>query len=136
MKSFLFVTLLFFAFTVNAQDSVKVKAPRISIQQQLNVPILVNDISVKLVKVINDSRCPKGVNCIRAGEAKVIVEITEAGKTPRMKEVVIQAAVHPDYYSLIVENKSSKIYAVDLLPYPVYKEKTEAKDYIFKVEVR
>jgi hypothetical protein len=136
MKSYLILIALFFTFTINAQDSIKVKAPRVVMQQHLNIPIEVNSVAIKLVKVLNDSRCPKNVNCIRAGEAKVLVELIEAGEIIKRKEIIIQAANHPDNYPLIFEDRTTKVFAVDLLPYPIYNHKTEVKDYIFKVEVR
>ncbi|WP_375239663.1 hypothetical protein [Aurantibacter sp.] len=136
MKPYLILIALFFTFSISAQDSVKVKAPRVTMQQHLNIPIQVNSVSIELIKVLSDSRCPKGVNCIRAGEAKILVEIIEAGEIIKRKEIVIQAANHPNNYPLVFEDRTIKVFAVDLLPYPVYNNKTEDKDYIFKVEKR
>jgi hypothetical protein len=39
------------------------------------------DISIKFVSVATDSRCPKGVTCIWAGEAKCNMRVTQNGQT-------------------------------------------------------
>lgn len=44
--------------------------------------------SVKFIKVISDSRCPKQVHCVWAGEAKVLLGITTNGKYFE-KEVIV-----------------------------------------------
>ncbi|MCM8569553.1 hypothetical protein NE848_09190 [Gramella jeungdoensis] len=36
--------------------------------------------TIKIKQVISDSRCPKGVTCIWAGEVKVLVEFYDEGK--------------------------------------------------------
>ena len=126
------------AQTKSQNQETVVKAPRITLEKKLNNAIVTNNVSIKLIKVLQDSRCPKGVNCIRAGEVKVLIEVIEAGKIAKLKEVVIQANTHPDSYSLIHKDKdkNTSFFAVDLLPYPVYNTKTETKDYSLKIEVR
>ena len=135
--------VLFFLFTtsltVTAQkEQAQVKAPRITLEKKLNQAITTNDVTIKLIKVLNDSRCPKGVNCIRAGEAKIMVEIIEAGKVAKFREVVIQGSIHPDYYPLIYKDKdkNTSFFGVDLLPYPVNNVTTSPEDYSLKIEVR
>jgi hypothetical protein len=39
------------------------------------------DLSIKFVEVVSDSRCPKGATCIWAGEASCLVELTSGGAT-------------------------------------------------------
>jgi len=41
--------------------------------------VIVNDIQIVL-KEVTDSRCPTGAQCIQAGEAKAVFEITGQGK--------------------------------------------------------
>lgn len=36
-------------------------------------------VSVKFVSLVEDSRCPEGVNCVWAGNARITVQITEPG---------------------------------------------------------
>lgn len=46
---------------------------------------------VKFVKVLSDSRCPKQVTCIWAGEAKVLLRITTGGEYIE-KEVIVSGS--------------------------------------------
>jgi hypothetical protein len=39
------------------------------------------NLAIKFIEVTGDSRCPTGVECIQAGDAKIQVEITYSGKT-------------------------------------------------------
>ena len=42
---------------------------------QYGETFLINGYAIVFKKVISDSRCPEGVACIRAGEAKILVNI-------------------------------------------------------------
>ncbi len=42
------------------------------------------DLTIKFLGVSSDSRCPKGAQCVWAGEAKCEIELTSAGTTTRM----------------------------------------------------
>ena len=37
--------------------------------------VVFKDVAISFVKVLSDSRCPKNVQCVQAGEAKVLVRI-------------------------------------------------------------
>jgi len=45
------------------------------------VTIIGEDLTIKFIDVSHDSRCPRGVQCVWAGEAKCEVEITSGGTT-------------------------------------------------------
>ncbi len=49
-------------------------------------------LTVKFVSVMDDSRCPEGVNCVWAGNAKIKVKISDARGT---KEVEMNTTVGP-----------------------------------------
>jgi hypothetical protein len=102
-------------------------------EQHINKPIVVNDVSVRLVNVLTDSRCPEGVTCIRAGEAKVVVEIVKGGEIRDTKELIIEANTLMNTNSLIFKDEFNEIYAVDLLPYPVYNTKVIEGNYILRI---
>jgi hypothetical protein len=44
-------------------------------------------LKIKFVAVAEDSRCPKGVNCIWAGNARVVLEVGKTGGTPSKLEL-------------------------------------------------
>ena len=44
------------------------------------------ELTIKFVNVIEDSRCPVGVNCIQAGNAKIQIKVTDRrGQTKTME---------------------------------------------------
>lgn len=43
--------------------------------------------TVKFVEMVEDSRCPTGTNCVWAGNAKIKIQITKNGKTPKILEL-------------------------------------------------
>lgn len=78
--------------------------------------------SFTFVSVENDSRCPKGVNCIQAGEATILVELMDG----KQKRVTIDA----DYRR--VERVVTGNVVVDIIalnPYPVNAKPTAKEDY-------
>lgn len=88
--------------------------------------------SVKFIKVISDSRCPKGVTCVWAGEAKVLVEVYENGKVVGQKEVTI-APGGKKHALLSMENKAVQVYGLN--PYPVGNTSIKAEEYVLNLIV-
>jgi len=117
MKYLFLIFALCFTVLVNAQDTtnVKVEAPKIVNQLQLGNSITHDDITINFVKVIRDSRCPKNVNCIRAGEAEVLIRIFEKGE--KSEEKVVKLLANNQLSTLFLSN-DLKISAYNLLPYP------------------
>ena len=115
-----------------AQDSTVVKAPKIVMEQKINQAIPVNNMSVTLLKVLSDSRCPIGVTCIWAGEAKVLVEVITNGKKEK-KEVFITSNGLTKSTSFIASDGEFNINAIDLLPYP--EEGKAVSEYVLKISV-
>ncbi|PSG90447.1 hypothetical protein [Aurantibacter aestuarii] len=115
-----------------AQDTTVVKAPKIVMEQKINQAIPVNNMSVTLLKVLSDSRCPIGVTCIWAGEAKVLVEVITNGKKEK-KEVFITSNGLTKSSSFIASDGEFNINAIDLLPYP--EEGKTIGEYILKINV-
>ena len=72
-----------------AQDStnVKVETPKIVSKLVYGETLQINDIEIKFVQVLSDSRCPKNVTCVRAGEAVVLVDVFKNGKKIEQKEL-------------------------------------------------
>ena len=49
-------------------------------------------LTVRFAEVVSDSRCPMGVQCIRAGEARVRFELRGAGASPEAVVLATQGA--------------------------------------------
>lgn len=82
-------------------------------------------VSIKFVAVESDSRCPKGVNCVWAGNAAVQVQVS-AGR--RSKTLTLNTGPGGAFVSEI-EYQGYQIKLVDLRPYPRSDRQTAAKDY-------
>lgn len=88
MKSFLTLVAVLVVFASEAQES-EVKTPQIAIKLSAGELADLGMFSVKFIEVTQDSRCPRGVTCVWAGQVKALVEITEKGKPPMQREVII-----------------------------------------------
>ena len=93
------------------------------------------NLSIELVEVLSDSRCPKNVQCIRAGEAIILVNIYKGGKVERQEELVIYPTSIPDKTLQVLSSKLTKTTAISLLPYPNGITKTELSNYCLELTV-
>ncbi|CAL68146.1 hypothetical protein [Christiangramia forsetii] len=109
--------------------------------------------SIKFKGVISDSRCPKGVTCIWAGEVKVLVEFYEDGEFKGEKIIVGSNILVDEMYveGEVRKNKistGSKIPVADffsvkdlfidnviVLPYPNISEKISPEQYRLNLKV-
>lgn len=116
MKKFFSLLLILMAFSVNAQsDSLAVKSPKIVCKIKYGKTVGFGDYTIKFAEVISDSRCPKKVTCVWAGEAKVRLEIQKNTEPVENKNVLfdIQGKSTPLFD---MENISVKTYRLE--PYP------------------
>lgn len=68
-----------------------------SVMSQTNRPIRIgisrqkavvkNKLNLRFLEVVEDSRCPTDVNCIWAGNAKIKIQISKPGGTPKIFEL-------------------------------------------------
>lgn len=70
--SFVFLTMTIFANTAEAE--------RITVKIGETSDLAGGKTSVRFVEVVEDSRCPEGVECFWAGNAKIRVEISNEGE--------------------------------------------------------
>jgi hypothetical protein len=87
-------------------------------------------LKVKFSALVEDSRCPKGVDCIWEGNAKIRVELVGAGKQPASFE--LNTNVEP-------KSASGAGYEISLLkldPYPNADARPKEKDYVATLSVR
>lgn len=130
-----FCVLLFFALllgSVNAQDNDSI----VKFYAEINTGELFSfeNKSIQFKKVISDSRCPKGVTCIWAGEAKVLIAILENGK--QIEEQIVTLNGQNQYDLSILGLKD--IYSLNvlhLIPYPVSTQKIKDSEYCLKIQM-
>ncbi len=76
-NSLLAIIILFSTFAFGQEDSAE--TPKIAIKIAKGETVKLKDVSIKFLEVVEDSRCPTGVECIWAGRAIVKVQVTFNG---------------------------------------------------------
>ena len=97
--------------------------------------VSIDNIELELIEIV-DSRCPKSVNCITAGEAKVTVEVYKDGEFLKQKTLII--------YPSGIDKKSASLYisediiisGINLLPYPIKPEKIPEENYTLQLIIQ
>ena len=94
------------------------------------------ELSIAFKKVISDSRCPKNVTCVRAGESEILVAISKNGKLIEQKELVFYAIdVVDNKANIIYKSKDITISGLRLFPYPETTKKIEKNDYCLELKL-
>ncbi len=89
--------------------------------------------SIQFKKVISDSRCPKDVTCIWAGEAKVLIAVMENGKQLK-EEIVTLSAAKNFKFSFSNSKGLYNLNSLDLFPYPLSTHKIEDSEYCLEIK--
>lgn len=134
----LFTLLALFVITFSyAQDSTAVHATAPQIVSKLTKaqPITLEDTTFKFVKVISDSRCPKGVQCIRAGEAIVLVDVVKGGKTISQKRLTFTPMAMNAKDLTLLDEEGLLVRGVNLMPYPDASKKINPADYYLQLQI-
>ncbi|MDG5490574.1 hypothetical protein [Psychroserpens sp. SPM9] len=100
----------------------------------LNEKTNYKDYQVKFKNVISDSRCPKEVMCIRAGEAKVRLALYKNGAFISDKIIIIDASGYViEDNNLAFNADDFKIYGMALTPYPKTTAAIPKKEYHLEI---
>lgn len=122
MKLKLLIVLFSFASLfceINAQTQVVKDSLSISRILAIDEKTEYQNYEIKFERVITDSRCPKSVMCVRAGEAEVLVSIYKKGKFTEDKKIRIDASGFVmESNNLAFKETDFKIYGFSLAPYP------------------
>ena len=87
-------------------------------------------VKVKFSALVEDSRCPKGVDCIWEVNAKIKVELKGAGKESATFE--LNTNVEPK----VASGAGYEISLLKLDPYPNADARPKEKDYVATLSVR
>jgi len=123
MRTFTLIFLCF-AFTSIAAQEDKPTAPQIAIRIDLDETIVTRDMSIHFMEVLEDSRCPEGVVCVWAGQARVKLRIS--GPELEEQEVELTLGI-TNRVDVIYKGDSFVLKAADLAPYPTSKDKGNRK---------
>lgn len=88
--------------------------------------------AVQFKKVVSDSRCPKEVTCVRAGNVKVLVEFYEDGKSLGTDIIIGHDFDLSDKLNGMEINLSS----FEVTPYPTTDYKIQPEDYTVNMKLR
>ena len=87
-----------------------------------------------LKRVVTDSRCPQGVNCIWAGEIEIVVSVYKDNIFIKDENILLSPKLHKEnlaWFSTYFPKQKIKELAV--LPYPKNDKKINPKDYFVKI---
>ncbi len=88
------------------------------------------DLKIKFVQVVTDSRCPTGATCIWAGEASCLLEVTLSGST---KQVII---TQPGLSKAPSQSEfSNYTLSYNIQPYPVLNKQVDKSQYTLSLRV-
>ena len=128
MKYILNLLIILISFNGFAQN-----APKTHSKIQFGETLYVKTIELKFIKVLSDSRCPKTVSCIRAGEAEILVAIYENGVFLKEQKLTFYPLAYKNDALSLYVSKNLKISGINLFPYPINPDKISNKDYFVEV---
>ena len=85
---------------------------------------------IRFVSVVEDSRCPKNVNCVWAGNGKVLLNIADRRKKSRSVEL------NTNLEPRAVTSSGYEIKLLELDPYPVVNETIQPDKYVAILAIR
>ena len=125
---FLILGLIFLSGSITELHAQTGKQIKVGFGQLKTVPG--TRIKVKFISVVEDSRCPTGVNCMWAGNAKIKIQISKSGKAAKAFELNTfgeqqQTALFEGY----------EIRLVGVNPYPKHGVETRKESYVATIAV-
>lgn len=96
-----------------------------------------NDYEIKILKIISDSRCPEGVNCVWAGEVQLELEIYKNQKIEKTKIITINyksLELNKEFFGDYLSS-DKKIKDILISPQKKQGENIELKNYILTVQL-
>lgn len=135
MRTKLFLLLLIAPFVlITGQDSTKIDASKIISKIKVGNTVNFENMSIKFLRFIEDSRCPSDINCIWTGEAKIVIEIYKRDVLIEEKELIFGAQrINPKDIKEICTVKQKMIYAYNLGPYPLSGKPIHPSEYYLEL---
>jgi hypothetical protein len=127
MKKSIFLVFLFIS-TLGFSQEQPIDVPMILAKVPLGKTVQFKNASVKFIKVLEDSRCPKDVTCVWAGQAKLLVEVTEKGKSTKEMELLFGGSSK----NVLCSEEGYQLTGMSLSPYPV-SDDNGVRDYVLLV---
>jgi hypothetical protein len=121
MRTILSTFLLTLLFGIFLTADAKTGEVKLRVAQEKTAPGTA--IKIKFLSIVEDSRCPEGVNCIWAGVAKIKIQLRKTGKPAKEFELNTNQMDK----SITFEGHTIKL--VTLTPYPKSGSTTNAAAY-------
>jgi predicted Zn-ribbon and HTH transcriptional regulator len=134
MKHLLLIFLVVFSTLSFAQKAEKENIKYLKITQKKCVKK--KGYQMVLKEVVNDSRCPEGVNCIWAGEVQVVVSVYQNRKFIQDKTITLSTVYNQeniDWFSGYLPSSQKKIKSIGVVPYPKDGVTVNPEDYYIKI---
>ena len=87
-------------------------------------------LKAKFISVLEDSRCPKGVQCIQAGQGRVAVQLKNGNKKPETVELSTAATGQE------MDFNGYQVKLISLNPYPIMDRPLKPADYVLTLTVK
>lgn len=117
MRNLILVLSILLSTIVMAQNG-KVEVPKIGIKVPMGETVVVEDVEIKFVQVLEDSRCPKYTTCIWAGRVIVEVEVTSNGKKESQSLILGELREDEKESKTVFSSEDITILGLDVTPYP------------------
>ena len=124
----MFVSVLLILSTICAADSTETQEAQLN--KEFDLPfrhkavLKSEELEIVFSSVVEDSRCPKGEQCITSGNGVIELAVKKAAKSA----VIIQLNTAKDPQEQSVEGSDIKL--LDLKPYPGMGKTGSAQDYV------
>lgn len=103
---------------------------------QYGESLTIDGLTIEFEKVISDSRCPEGVECVQAGEAKILVHILKGDALIETKEMTFYSSdVMLKMKPILFKNEAMVINALRLSPYPEVHHRIPEKMYCMDIAI-
>ncbi len=128
------IVIAFFSAFAKAQEtpSPSVQSPTIGIKLALGKSIQLDDVTITFEKVLEDSRCPKDVQCVWAGQIKVQLKIEEKNRTSTQKNIIFSPTSKDD--KIVYSSDVKSINALEVMPYPQTNNTVAEREYILLLQ--
>jgi len=102
----------------------------IAVKLPIGQPMTIEGYTITFLKVIEDSRCPKNVECVWAGMIQVLVEIEDENNNTSQEKLVFQGQqLLQNDSNFSLELKEQKLSFIGVKPYPNASSSIEPDEY-------
>ncbi|MAP81708.1 MAG: hypothetical protein CL526_11545 [Aequorivita sp.] len=132
MKNSVLACIFLFSAFVFGQGKSAV-TPKIVVKVPQGETVVLKGVSIKFIEVLEDSRCPTGVDCIWPGNAKVKTQVTANGNTEEILLTFGEVRQGQEKNTVLYNAKNFAINGVKLTPYPTSETAGKINDYVLLI---